>query len=159
MLNESAFVAIGFIIFVALAYKKIAAALASMLDERSAGIKSQLDEAKSLREEAAAELAKYQKLQRDAAKEAKTIIANAEAAAERIREQAAEKAKESIARREAQAAAKIKAAEQALVTELRGRAAMLASEAAASLIAEKLDSNASLKLVDEALEQISGRAS
>ena len=157
MLDESAFVAIGFIIFVALAYKKIASAVADMLDQRSAAIRTQLDEAKTLRDEAAAELAKYQKLHRDASKEAKNIIANAEAAAERIRQAAEERAKESVTRREAQANAKIKAAEEALLTELRTRAAVLASEAAANIIAEQLDAKASLKLVDDALAQISAR--
>lgn len=157
MLDESAFVAIGFVIFVALAYKKIASAVADMLDQRSAAIRTQLEEAKTLREEAAAELAKYQKLQRDASKEAKNIIANAEAAAERIRQAAEERAKDSVARREAQANAKIKAAEEALLAELRNRAAVLASEAAATIIAEQLDAKASLKLVDDALAQISAR--
>ena len=157
MLNESAFVAIGFVIFVALAYKKIASAVADMLDQRSAAIRTQLEEAKTLREEAAAELAKYQKLQRDASKEAKNIIANAEAAAERIRQAAEERAKDSVARRGAQANAKIKAAEEALLAELRNRAAVLASEAAATIIAEQLDAKASLKLVDDALAQISAR--
>jgi len=157
MLDESAFVAIGFVIFVALAYKKIASAVADMLDQRSAAIRTQLEEAKTLREEAAAELTKYQKLQRDASKEAKNIIANAEAAAERIRQVAEERAKDSLARREAQANAKIKAAEEALLAELRNRAAVLASEAAANIIAEKLDAQSSLKLVDDALAQISAR--
>lgn len=157
MLDESAFVAIGFVIFVALAYKKIASAVADMLDQRSAAIRTQLEEAKTLREDAAAELAKYQKLQRDASKEAKNIIANAEAAAERIRQAAEERAKDSVARREAQANAKIKAAEEALLAELRNRAAVLASEAAATIIAEQLDAKASLKLVDDALAQISAR--
>ena len=157
MLDESAFVAIGFVIFVALAYKKIASAVADMLDQRSAAIRTQLEEAKTLREDAAAELAKYQKLQRDASKEAKNIIANAEAAAERIRQAAEERAKDSVARREAQANAKIKAAEEALLAELRNRAAVLASEAAAAIIAEQLDAKASLKLVDDALAQISAR--
>jgi len=157
MLDESAFVAIGFVIFVALAYKKIASAVADMLDQRSAAIRTQLEEAKTLREEAAAELTKYQKLQRDASKEAKNIISNAEAAAERIRQVAEERAKDSLARREAQANAKIKAAEEALLAELRNRAAVLASEAAANIIAEKLDAQASLKLVDDALAQISAR--
>ncbi len=47
MLDESAFVAIGFVIFVALAYKKIASAVADMLDQRSAAIRTQLEEAKN----------------------------------------------------------------------------------------------------------------
>ena len=53
--------------------------------KRTEEIKSTLDEAKSLREEAQAELKKYQRLHREASDEAEKITANAIAAAEKIR--------------------------------------------------------------------------
>ena len=49
-LNESAFVAIGFALFVILVWKKAATAIGAMLDERTAKIKAELEEAQSLRE-------------------------------------------------------------------------------------------------------------
>ena len=45
-------VAVAFVIFVGLAFKKVRDGLNSALDGRSARIKAQLDEAQSLREEA-----------------------------------------------------------------------------------------------------------
>ncbi|MGB1441847.1 MAG: ATP synthase F0 subunit B, partial [Candidatus Puniceispirillaceae bacterium] len=60
-----------------------------------------------------------------------------------MRENAATRAEETIARREAQAKAKITAAENALVAELRQKASELAISAAQQVITDKLDSKAS----------------
>ena len=67
----------------------------------------------------------FQRLHREAAEEAKSILKTAEATAERIRENAEKAAEETIKRREQQATAKIAAAEAAMVTELRDKAATL----------------------------------
>ena len=151
--DEAMWVALGFVLFVVLVWKKAGAALAETLDTRSAKIKSELDEARKLHEEAKSELDSLKGLKRDAEKEAKTIVANAKAAANRIRETAAQKAVETVARREAQAAAKIQASEAALVNELRAQAASLAVDAARELIAEKMDEDASLKLIETSVKQ------
>ncbi|MEC7189603.1 MAG: ATP synthase F0 subunit B, partial [Pseudomonadota bacterium] len=50
--DEAMWVALGFVLFVALVWKKAGAALAETLDTRSAKIKSELDEARKLHEEA-----------------------------------------------------------------------------------------------------------
>ena len=152
--DEAMWVALGFVLFVVLVWKKAGVALAETLDTRSAKIKSELDEARKLHEEAKSELDSLKGLKRDAEKEAKTIVSNAKAAANRIRETASQKAVESIARREAQAAAKIQASEAALVNELRAKAASLAVDAARELIAEKMDEDASLKLIETSVKQI-----
>ena len=152
--DEAMWVALGFVLFVVLVWKKAGAALAETLDTRSAKIKSELDEARKLHEEAKSELDSLKGLKRDAEKEAKIIVANAKAAANRIHETAAQKAAETVARREAQAAAKIQASEAALVNELRAQAASLAVDAARELIAEKMDEDASLKLIETSVKQI-----
>ena len=152
--DEAMWVALGFVLFIVLVWKKAGAALAETLDTRSAKIKNELDEARKLHEEAKSELDSLKGLKRDAEKEAKTIVANAKAAANRIRETAAQKAVETVARREAQAAAKIQASEAALVNELRAKAASLAVDAARELIAEKMDEDASLKLIETSVKQI-----
>ena len=79
--DEAMWVALGFVLFVVLVWKKAGAALAETLDTRSAKIKSELDEARKLHEEAKSELDSLKSLKRDAEKEAKTIVANARAAA------------------------------------------------------------------------------
>ena len=90
---ESVWVAIGFVVFIALVWRKAGAALGGMLDERSAKIRADLEEAKKLRDEAVAELKTYQRLHREAADEARAIVKAAEATAERIRETAEKKAR------------------------------------------------------------------
>jgi len=152
--DETMWVALGFVLFVILVWKKAGAALAETLDTRSAKIKSELDEARKLHEEAKSELDALKGLKREAEKEAKTIVTNAKAAANRIRETAAQKAEATVARREAQAAAKIQASEAALVNELRAKAASLSVNAARELIAEKLDEDSSLKLIEASVKQI-----
>ena len=153
--DESAWVAIGFALFIILVWKKAGAALVGMLDERADKISAELDEAKQLRKDAASELEKFEGLKKEAEAEAKTIIANALTAADRIREDAEARAKDTVARREAQATAKIKAAEAALITELRGTAASLAVNAARDLMVSSLDEKASLQLIDQSVTQIS----
>jgi F-type H+-transporting ATPase subunit b len=151
---ESVWVAVGFVVFIALVWKKAGAALSAMLDERATKIRSELDEARALREEALAELHQFQRLHREAAEEAKAILKTAEATAERIRENAEKAAEETIKRREQQATAKIKAAEAALVSELREKASTLAIASAAQIITSKLDDKSSLALIDESAAEI-----
>ena len=152
--DESAWVAIGFALFIILVWKKAGAALVGMLDGRADKISAELDEAKQLRKDAARELEKVEGLKKEAEAEAKIIIANALTAADRIREDAEARAKDTVARREAQATAKIKAAEAALITELRSTAASLAVNAARDLMVTSLDEKASLQLIDQSVTQI-----
>ena len=153
-LNESTFVAVGFTLFVILVWRKAGSAIGGMLDERTKKIEAELAEAQALREEAATELQKFQRLAREAADEAKTILANAEQTAERITKVAEEKAEASIKRREAQATMKIEAAEAAVIADLRSKSAALAIAAAKQVMTDKLDMDASLSLVEQSVEQI-----
>lgn len=152
--DESAWVAVGFVLFIALVWKKAGKAIGGMLDARAEKISTELEEARQLHAEAKAELEKFKKLKAEAEQEAETILANAKAAAERIRETAAAKAADNIARREAQAKAKITAAENAVVTELRHKAADLALQAAGQIISAKLDEKAALDLVEKSAKQV-----
>ena len=151
---ESVWVLAGFVVFVALVWRKIGAGVGGMLDERSLKIRDELKEAAALRDEALAELKNYQRLHREAADEAKIIIKSAEATAHRIRETAEQNAIAAVKRREQQAEAKIKAAEVSMVNELRERAASLAVATASEIITSKLDDKAGLALVDTAATQM-----
>ena len=153
-LDEGAWVALGFAIFVILVWKKAGAALREMLDARSDKIRTELEEAEALRKEAKAQLDSFKGMKKEAEEEAKNIIANANLAAKRIRENAAAKADENIARREAQAAEKIKASEAAMVGEIKAKTAHLAAQAARQIITDKLDEKTALQLIDQSVEQI-----
>ena len=52
--DESMWVALGFVLFVILVWKKAGSALSETLDSRSAAIKAELDEARKLHEDALA---------------------------------------------------------------------------------------------------------
>ena len=153
-LDEGAWVALGFAIFVILVWKKAGAALREMLDARSDKIRTELEEAEALRKEAKAQLDSFKGMKKEAEEEAKNIIANANLAAKRIRENAAAKAEENIARREAQAAEKIKASAAAMVGEIKAKTAHLAAQAARQIITDKLDEKTALQLIDQSVEQI-----
>lgn len=155
MIDETLWVAIGFVLFVALAWGKASSAIGSLLDARRDEIARKLDEAKSLREEAQAELNKYQKLHREASEQAETIIANAREAAEQIRVNAEQSAEAAIKRKEEQAEAKIRATEAEVVAELRSRAAQLTRQATEKVISAKLDKKGALEMVSENAKQLS----
>ena len=151
---ESVWVAAGFVVFVVLIWRRVGAALGNMLDDRSQKIKRDLDEARTLREEALEQLHQFQRLHREAAEEAKAMLKNAEATAERIRENAEKAADETVKRREVQASAKIKAAETAMLKELRETTAALAIATSTKIITSKLEEKASFELVDSAIAEI-----
>lgn len=76
--NTDFVVTLGFIVFIGiLIYYKVPPLLLGMLDKRAEGIRSELDEAKALREEAQALLASYERQQRDVQEQADRIIAHA----------------------------------------------------------------------------------
>ena len=157
--DESAWVALGFVIFVAIIWRKVGSALATLLDNRTQKIRGELSEAENLRIEAEAELKKFKTLQDEAIKDAKQIVADAKLAADRIRETAVEKAEESIKRREAQAKAKIAAAEAAVINELRTKATDLAISASKEVLAAELDAELGASMIDDSLAQIASTKS
>jgi len=92
------------------------------IDQRQARIKSELDDARRLREEAQALLAEFERKGREAETEATAIIAGAKAEAERLAAEAKTKMEDFIARRTKMAEAKIVQAEaQALAGRPFGR--------------------------------------
>ena len=72
--DETAWVAIAFILFIALVWKKGSKAITSTLDDRSLLIQKELDEAKLLKEEALEELRKSIQIQQNSSDEFEKII-------------------------------------------------------------------------------------
>lgn len=131
MLNDAFFVALGFFLFVALlGYLGVHKTIGKSLDERGQKIQAELDEAKRLREEAAAVLASFEKKRAEAEAEAQAIVAQARAEAEDLAKEAAVRMEEFIARRTKQAEGKIAAAEAQAALDVRAAAADAAIKAA-----------------------------
>ena len=106
-LDETAWVAIAFIIFIALIWKKASKATMSILDDRSVLIQNELQEAKSLKEEALEELRKSLQTQKKVSEEAENIIRDAKETAIKIQKEAYSKSSDIIRRKEHQAKQKI----------------------------------------------------
>ena len=152
--DESAWVALGFIIFIGLVWRKVGTALGSLLDSRAQKIQEELSEAENLRSEAEAELRRLKILQNEAEEDAKQIVADARATADRIQSAAVEKAEVAIKRREAQATAKIAAAEDAVITDLRTKATSIAIAVSKEVLAAELNSELGSSIIDDSLSQI-----
>jgi F-type H+-transporting ATPase subunit b len=144
-------VAIAFVVVVVAGGYKLAPTIAKSLDERAARIKTELEEAQRLRDDAHQMLAEYQRKQRDALKEAEDIIAHAKAEAERIGKQAALDLEAALERRTRQAEEKIAQEEAKAFAEVRGAAVDVAIAAARQIIAQQLDAKSGGALIDEAI--------
>jgi F-type H+-transporting ATPase subunit b len=152
--NPETWVAAAFVIFVALAAKPIGRAIAAGLDSRAARIKSQLDEARALRDEAERLLAEHQRKQIAAAKEAEGIMARAREEAERLRRESAANLEAALGRREKMALDKIAQAESQAVAEVRNRAVDIAVTAVEKLLKEHIDSGQADALIDDSIREV-----
>lgn len=158
MLHDPTFwVLVSFVIFVALVWKPGSKAVAQMLDDRADKIRSDLEKAAKLREEAQALFAEYQKKQRDALKDAEAIVAAAKAEAEALSKQAAADLETSLKRREQLALQRIAQAEAQATADVRAAAVDLAMAATRKILTDKLDAGRQDALVDAAIKELPGK--
>lgn len=157
-INPGGFVALSMIVVLAILFWKGAfKAIGHALDKKIASIREQLDEASRLRAEAEALRAEYQARTAAAQAEAEQIVAHAHAEADMILAKAKEDTQALIQRRQRMAEDKIAAAERAAIAEVRAKAATAATAAAASIIAERNDSENDRTLVDKAISGLGQR--
>jgi len=150
-------VAIAFVIAIVLVSKKVWQTLSSLLDDRAAKIKAELDEAQKLKDDAQKALGQFQRKQRDALQEAEAIVAHAREDAARLVERAERDLEAAIDRRQRLAAEKIALAEAKAVAEIRNAAVEIAIGAARYVIAERLGDAQGQALVDQAIAQLPQR--
>jgi F-type H+-transporting ATPase subunit b len=153
--NPEFWVAVGFVILLAVFLRlKVPAMLGRMLDTRAAAIGKELDDAKRLREEAAAVLASYVQKAAQAESDAAAIVADAKFEAERFAKETRAQLRAQIDRRAQMAKEKIEQAEAAALTEIRALAADTATAAAEKLIAARLDEKRAATLVEESIKEL-----
>jgi len=151
MRDAEFWVLVAFVLAVAFLVYKAKAPVIGGLDARAAKIKSELDEALRLREEAQSRLAEYQRKQRDAANEVAAIAALAQAEATRAAAQGARDLEAAIERRKRMALEKIALAEAKALAEVRNRAVDVAIAALGAMLAHDLDAARRGALIDEAI--------
>lgn len=156
--NSEFVVLIAFIAFVALLiYLKVPAKLTGMLDARAASIKAELDEARSLREEAKSILATYERRQKEVQEQADRIVAQAKDEAMAAAAQAKADLKSSIARRLASATEQIASAEAAAIRQVREQAVSVAVAAAGDVLSKQMTAEAASSSIDDAIAQVEAR--
>jgi F-type H+-transporting ATPase subunit b len=156
LLGDAEFwVAVAFVIFVAvMGYLGVHRMVAKSLDDRAAGIKAELDEARKLKDEAAQLLADYQRKRQEAEGEAQEIIAGAKAEAERLAAEAKTKIEEFVARRTKMAETKIAQAEAQAAADVRAAAAEAAVAAAEKILAQETKGNLAAELIARGIDDV-----
>ena len=143
--------AVAFVLFFVLLGRRLLRPLLAILDDRARQIRQDLDEAARLKREAEQMLAEARQEREAALVEARQMIERSHQEAARIAEAARSQAELLAQRRERMAHDRIHAAERAAVTELRTRAARIASEAARDVVATLLTAETDAALIDRAI--------
>ncbi|MEH6673806.1 F0F1 ATP synthase subunit B [Sulfitobacter sp.] len=156
--NTDFIVLLAFILFVGvLMYFKVPKMIGSMLDNRAVGIKSELDEARALREEAQTLLASYERKQQEVKEQADRIVTSAKAEATEAADQARADLEKSITRRLTAAEEQIVSAQAAAVKEVRDQAIVVAIAAAKDVIAKKMTAAEGNALIDSAIAEVDAK--
>lgn len=158
LLTAEFWVAAAFVIFLALAAKAGAFSMITKgLDGRAKRVRHELDEAKRLREEAAAVLADYKRRRTEAEKEAEAIVAGAREEAQRIADEGHQRLNDFVARRTRAAETKIAQAEAQAQARVRAAAADAAVQVSETILRERMQGEAAQSLIQASLGEVKGR--
>jgi len=153
--NSDFVVWIAFLVFVGiLIYFKVPAKVTGLLDARAKLIKSELDEARALRDEAKALLFTFERKQKEVKEQSDRIVAAARAEAEAAAAQAKEDLHKSVARRVAAAEDQIAAAETSAINAVRQRAISVAISVAGEILAKQMTADGASASIDAAIAQV-----
>lgn len=156
--NTDFVVLLAFLVFVGvLVYFKVPGMLGKMLDKRADTIRSELDEARALREEAQTVLADFERKQKDVAEQADLIVAQARTDAEAAAEQAKLDLGKSIERRLQAAEDQIASAEANAVREVRDTAINVAIAAAADVVAKGMNDADAAAMIDDSIKVVDAK--
>jgi F-type H+-transporting ATPase subunit b len=148
-------VAIGFVVFVAMLLSiGVHRTIGKALDDRSARIKAELDEARKLRDEAAGLLAESPRKRSEAEGEAQEIVSGARAEAERLAVEAKARIEEFVSRRTKMAETKIAQAEAQAAADVRAAAAEAAVAAAEKILRQEAKGDLASRLIARGIEDV-----
>jgi F-type H+-transporting ATPase subunit b len=148
-------VAVAFVILMGVfAYVGVHKTVLKALDNRSARIKAELDDARRLKDEAAKVLEDYKTRRASAEREAEEIISGAKAEAERIAAEAKAKMEDFVARRTKTAESKITLAEAQAVADVRAAAADAAIAAASTILSQSVKGQVADELLAKGIAEV-----
>lgn len=156
--NTNFIVLVAFLIFLGvLVYAGVPRILTGMLDKRADQIRSDLDEARALREEAKTILASYERKKKDVQEQADRIVAKARDEAMAAAEQAKADLQATIARRLTAAEDRIASAEAAAVREVRERAVQIAVSVAGEILAKQMTPESAAAAIDASIKEVGAK--
>ena len=151
-------VAVAFVILVGIfIYAGVPSAVAKALDRRADRIKDELNEARRLKDEAAALVADYRARRATAEREAQDIVAAAKSEAERIAADAKARLEDFVARRTKSAEGKIAQAEAQALADVRSAAAEAVIAAASQIMARTVTGSVADELLAKGIQDVRDR--
>ncbi|SEA32669.1 hypothetical protein [Rubrimonas cliftonensis] len=151
-------VALSFVLFLAILWRyDVHGMVLRALDARADRIRSELDEAKRLREEAQALLASYERRQKEVESTAQDIVARAREDAKFAAEQAKADLQNAVDRRLRAATDQIAAAEGAAMREVKDKAVAVAIAAAEDVLRGRMTPEASAARIDASIRDVAVR--
>lgn len=156
--NTDFVVLLGLIVFIGvLVYFKVPGMIGKMLDGRAEGIEAELNEARSLREEAQSLLATFERRQREVQDQAARIVEAAKEEANVAAQQARADLENSLKRRMAAAEDQIANAQAAAIKEVRDQSVVVAIAAAREVIAKQMTAAQSNAMIEDAIDQVEAK--
>lgn len=156
--DTNTWVLVAFIIFIGIiVYSGALGMIGSMLDQRSVRIRDQLNEARSLREEAQRKHADAERRQRDAEAQAEEIVTRSKKEAEDALVRAKSEIAAQVERRVKTASERIARAEADAVRAVRNAAVDAGVEAVRAVMTQEMTEDARQQLTDRAIAEASGR--
>lgn len=155
MFEAEFWVAAAFVILLGIfAWLGVHRTLLQALDNRSERIKSELDEARRLKDEASALLAEYRSKRAAAERDAQEIVDSAKAEAERLAAESKTRLEEFVVRRTKMAETKIAQAEAQALADVRAAAADAAVTAAGKILSSTVTGQAAETMVSQGIAEV-----
>jgi F-type H+-transporting ATPase subunit b len=156
--NTNFVVTVAFVLFVGiLLYLKVPGLVGGILDKRSDDIKTEIDEARALRDEAHAIMASYERKQKEVHELAEKIVTTAKDEAKLAAKQAKADLKDAIKRRLQAAEDQISSAEASAIKEVRDTAISVATAVAGDVIAANMSAKDAGSLIDASIKDVGAK--
>ena len=156
--NTNFVVTLGFLVFIGvLVYMNVPKLLMAQLDKRAEGIKSDLAEARELREEAQTLLASYERKHKEVQGQADRIVASARDDARAQADKARVDMERALERRLKAARDQIQSAEERAVRDVRDRAVQVAIGAARDVLARQIDGERADRMIDQSIQTVEAK--
>lgn len=129
-------------------------AINKMMQDRTERIRTNIDEAQNVRDEAEQILTDYQRQLADARNESNRIIEEARQAAEQLRHDMVRRADDEVAELRRRNAEDLQIAQERAISQLQSQVRNLAIELAEKVVGQNLDRDRNLQLVDQYIAEL-----